>query len=155
MKTAQVTTEDIWKILNTIPDPEIPVINIVELGIARKVTVAGDHAVVTITPTYTGCPAMKAIEQDIVSAFAEHGWNVEIKMEFAPVWTTDWISEEAKEKLHAYGIAPPQPQKQKKIRCIRCNSSNTEMISQFSSTACKALYRCKDCREPFEYFKCH
>lgn len=156
--------ELVWKYLESIPDPEIPVISIVELGIARNVEIINDKVIVSITPTYNGCPAMNTIESDIVSTLKEKGIDAEIKTIYSPVWTTDWISEEAKEKLRSYGIAPPEKTSldknslsphQKKIHCPKCNSENSELISQFGSTACKALYRCKDCKEPFDYFKCH
>ncbi len=160
-----VTKEEIWDYLNKIPDPEVPVINIVELGIARDVQVVDDKVIISITPTYSGCPAMMVIEQDIKTLLKEKGVNeVEIKMVYAPVWTTDWLTDEAKEKLRIYGIAPPEKTSTDKsllklhpkvIRCPRCNSANTSLISQFGSTACKALYRCNDCKEPFDYFKCH
>ncbi len=154
----------IWKILDEIPDPEIPVISIVELGIARNVAVLVDKVVVSITPTYSGCPAMKVIEQEIISCLSDKGIEVEIKIVYSPVWTTDWITDSAKEKLRAYGIAPPEKTSAdksslfihpKKIQCPRCKSEDTELISQFGSTACKALYRCRACMEPFDYFKCH
>ncbi|REJ85236.1 MAG: phenylacetate-CoA oxygenase subunit PaaJ [Bacteroidetes bacterium] len=157
--------EEIWSILETIPDPEIPVISIVELGIARDVQIEGDKVVVCITPTYSGCPAMDAITHDIREKFAEEGIkNTEIKMIYSPVWTTDWIGEEAKKKLKAYGIAPPDKTstdkslitgKKKIIPCPRCGSDKTILVSQFGSTACKALYKCEECLEPFDYFKCH
>ncbi len=154
----------IWDLLSSIPDPEIPVISIVELGIARDVEIVGDKIIVSITPTYNGCPAMKAIELDIISLLKEKGIDAEIKVVYSPVWTTDWLSEAVKEKLRAYGIAPPEKTSLDKnslslhpkvILCPRCRSSKTELISQFGSTACKALYRCLDCKEPFDYFKCH
>jgi ring-1,2-phenylacetyl-CoA epoxidase subunit PaaD len=158
-------SEIIRKLLAEIPDPEIPVITISDLGILRDVTMENEKVVVTITPTYSGCPAMKAIENDIADVLRKNSIeNFEIKYTFSPVWTTDWMSEEAKEKLRAYGITPPGKASldknvfslvPKAISCPRCNSKNTELLSQFGSTACKALYRCVDCREPFDYFKCH
>lgn len=157
-------TESVWKILSEIPDPEVPVISIVELGIARDVEIKDDKVIVSITPTYSGCPAMNAIEKEIVSLLKANGMNPEIKIVYSPVWTTDWISDAAKAKLLAYGIAPPEKSSMDKnslsvhpkiIQCPKCRSENTELISQFGSTACKALYRCKDCKEPFDYFKCH
>jgi len=160
-----ITKEEIWNYLNEIPDPEVPVINIVELGIARDVELRNDKVIVSITPTYSGCPAMKVIEEDILRVLKEKGVaDVEIKMVYSPVWTTDWLTETAKEKLRAYGIAPPEKTSSDKsvltlhpkvIACPRCRSTNTSLISQFGSTACKALYRCNDCKEPFDYFKCH
>jgi len=160
-----ITKEDVWNFLNEIPDPEVPVINIVELGIARDVQIQNDKVIISITPTYSGCPAMKVIEQDIFNVLKEKGiTDVEIKMVYTPAWTTDWLTDEAKEKLRVYGIAPPDKTtadkslltlKPRIIACPRCNSTNTSMVSQFGSTACKALYRCNNCGEPFDYFKCH
>ena len=142
---------------------EIPVINILELGILRDVIVNEKEIEVVITPTYSGCPAMKQIENDIVSKMKSNGFeNIKMKMVYHPAWTTDWIPEEAKEKLRKYGIAPPEKSSSdkgtltgKKKVCPHCGSQNTEMVSQFGSTACKALYKCTDCKEPFDYFKCH
>ena len=160
-----VLKEDIWDLLKGIPDPEIPVINIVDLGILREVEIKNDKVIVSITPTYSGCPAMQAISDEIISTLKQSGIdNSEIKMVFHPVWTTDWLSDDAKERLRKYGIAPPEEASSdknllmaepKKVYCPRCNSLHTELISQFGSTACKALYRCLDCKEPFDYFKCH
>ncbi|MCX6295977.1 MAG: phenylacetate-CoA oxygenase subunit PaaJ [Bacteroidetes bacterium] len=156
--------EQIFKLLSEIPDPEIPVINIIELGILQDVKFEGDLCKVIITPTYTGCPAMRVIEDDIRIKLKEIGIeNVKVELVFSPAWTTDWISDEAKEKLRAYGIAPPDHSsfdkqvllgKSRELKCPQCGSTKTEMISQFGSTACKALYRCLDCKEPFDYFKC-
>ena len=156
--------QELIQLLSEIPDPEIPVININELGILRDIEITDDACVVTITPTYSGCPAMRMIEDQVVSALKLHGVkNVQVKMVYSPAWTTDWISEEAKEKLRVYGIAPPEKTsvdkdvllgKKKHPACPQCRSTNTEMISQFGSTACKALYRCNHCKEPFDYFKC-
>ncbi|HNO71159.1 MAG TPA: phenylacetate-CoA oxygenase subunit PaaJ [Bacteroidia bacterium] len=155
--------EEIIRLLAEIPDPEIPVITIQELGVLRDVAVNENTVEITITPTYSGCPAMKQIENDIVSKLKNNGIeNVKIKMVYHPAWTTDWIPQEAKEKLKRYGIAPPEKTSidkgilsgKKKI-CPHCGSNNTEMVSQFGSTACKALYKCLDCKEPFDYFKCH
>jgi len=160
-----MTTKEARTLLSQIPDPEIPVISIEELGILRDVNFENDECVVTITPTYSGCPAMKAIEQDIVALLKENGIEkVKVKSVFSPAWTTDWLSEVAKEKLRKYGISPPEKTTadksvltgiQKIVKCPRCNSENTELVSQFGSTACKALYKCKDCLEPFDLFKCH
>jgi ring-1,2-phenylacetyl-CoA epoxidase subunit PaaD len=159
-----VTADKIYEILSEIPDPEIPVISIRELGILREVTVAEGKVRVIITPTYSGCPAMKVIEDDIRSRLAtENIHDVEVELVYSPAWTTDWITDEAREKLRAYGIAPPLHTsvdkgtltgKKRELRCPVCNSTEVEMISQFGSTACKALYRCLSCREPFDYFKC-
>lgn len=155
--------EEIHEILREIPDPEIPVLTLSDLGIIKEVVVTGSEVEVTITPTYTGCPAMKVFEEDIISALNAAGFkNVKIKTRLSPAWTTDWMSEEGRNKLRAYGIAPPvgssdksQLQLQKRvIQCPQCGSMNTEIISQFGSTPCKSLYRCEDCKEPFDYFKC-
>lgn len=158
------TKEHILKLLSEIPDPEIPVINISELGILRDVKLEDELCTVVITPTYTGCPAMKVIEDDIKIILKNAGiQNVKVDLVYSPAWTTDWISDEAKEKLRAYGIAPPEHTshdkalitgKKRNLACPQCNSTNISMISQFGSTACKALYRCNDCKEAFDYFKC-
>ncbi len=159
------TTEDIFALLSEIPDPEIPVISIIELGVIRNVEIINDTTIsLKITPTYSGCPAMKQIEDDVRKKLSENRFTtIEIKTIFSPPWTTDWITPEAKEKLRKYGIAPPENStedkswltgKEKKIACPRCKSINTKLISQFGSTACKALYQCQDCLEPFDYFKC-
>ena len=155
---------EVWKILKEIPDPEIPVISIIDLGVVRNVELNGSKAIITITPTYSGCPAMKQMEDDIVKLLKQKGFkSVEVITTYTPAWTTDWINDEAKEKLRVYGIAPPEHStsdknvllgKEKKVACPRCRSIHTKMISQFGSTACKALYQCQDCLEPFDYFKC-
>ena len=155
---------DAWEVLRGIPDPEIPVINIVELGIVRDVTVTGASVRVAITPTYSGCPAMHAIEEDIGARLRESGYSeVRVTQQLSPAWTTDWMTGEAKERLRGYGIVPPQRVQgadthrihifARGISCPQCGSENTERLSEFGSTACKAMYRCIDCREPFDYFK--
>ncbi len=155
---------DAWEILRGIPDPEIPVISIVELGIVREVTVTGSKVEVAITPTYSGCPALHAIEEDIGARLRESGYSdVKITQQLAPAWTTDWMDTGARERLREYGIVPPHPVRgidahrihifSRAIACPRCGSENSERLSEFGSTACKALYRCIDCREPFDYFK--
>lgn len=150
---AKYSAKEILELISQIPDPEIPVITIRELGILREVNVKGNHVEVVITPTYSGCPAMKQIEEDIILKLKENRIeNVTVKTVYHPAWTTDWITEETKEKLSNFGIAPPT---KKQVKCPRCHSENTEQISQFGSTACKAIYRCNDCKEPFDYFKCH
>ncbi|MBC7864841.1 MAG: phenylacetate-CoA oxygenase subunit PaaJ [Bacteroidia bacterium] len=159
-----LSKENIFHLLSQIPDPEIPVINILELGVLRDVVFVGDKIKIKITPTYSGCPAMKQMEDDIYKLLKQEGIdNAEVEMIYNPAWTTDWITEGAKKKLLEYGIVPPQHStsdkshligKQKNIACPRCKSLNTELVSQFGSTACKALYKCKDCLEPFDYFKC-
>jgi len=155
----------VWEILETIPDPEIPVISVVELGVIRKVELTQLETIITITPTYSGCPAMKAFEDDIIQTLENKGFpKVVIKTIFSPAWTTDWMNDAAREKLRKFGIAPPQKGTNdkgvlfgsgpKQVNCPQCNSGNTELISQFGSTACKALYKCNDCLETFDYFKC-
>ncbi len=156
--------DEILKLISVIPDPEIPVITIAELGVIRDVIIDGENVEVKITPTYSGCPAMKQMEDDIRSTLLQNGiTNLKVTLVYSPAWTTDWIPEEAREKLRVYGIAPPEKTtedkswltgKSKIILCPRCKSKNTKLISQFGSTACKALYQCQDCLEPFDYFKC-
>jgi ring-1,2-phenylacetyl-CoA epoxidase subunit PaaD len=156
--------DQIIALLNEIEDPEIPVISIVDLGVIRDVKPDGKKIEVTITPTYSGCPAMKQMEDDIGRKLRAAGFEeVKIKTVYSPPWTTDWLSEEAKLKLQKYGIAPPEEKttdksfltgKHKDVTCPRCKSKNTVMVSQFGSTACKALYKCGDCLEVFDYFKC-
>ena len=158
------TKEDIFALLHEIPDPEIPVISIVELGVIRDVVIADKNIEVTITPTYSGCPAMKQMEDDVRKKLKENGFEeIKINTVFNPAWTTDWLSKEARQKLQNYGIAPPEENttdksfltnRPKNITCPRCKSKNTVMVSQFGSTACKALYKCSDCLEAFDYFKC-
>jgi len=154
--------EDIINILSEVKDPEIPVLSISDLGILRAVEYNDDAVEIRITPTYSGCPAMDVIREDIRSVLAKHGLkNVEIKQVLSPAWTTEWMSEAGKQKLKAYGIAPPSSQacssagEDQPSACPHCHSENIELISRFGSTACKALYRCLDCQEPFDYFKCH
>lgn len=158
------TKESIFSLLSEIPDPEIPVISIVELGVIRDVIISGKDIEVIITPTYSGCPAMKQMEDDVRKKMEEQGFeNIKITTVYNPAWTTDWLSEEAKLKLQKYGIAPPEESttdksfltgKPKNVTCPRCKSKNSVMISQFGSTACKALYKCNECLEVFDYFKC-
>jgi ring-1,2-phenylacetyl-CoA epoxidase subunit PaaD len=149
-----------WAALADVLDPEVPVLSVVELGIVRSVSVAGRGVHVVVTPTYSGCPATEVIQDAIRSALFDVGADaVNIELRFAPAWTTDWISAQAAEKLRHYGIAPPHATEQplhfhaRHIECPRCASRLTERLSAFGSTACKALYRCTACREPFEYFK--
>ena len=159
-----LTVEAVHAALAEIPDPEIPVISITDLGIVRGVVVNGESVEVTITPTYSGCPAMHAIEEDVNTRLRAAGFSdVKIRTVLAPAWTTDWIAPQARERLREYGIVPPHPVRaedthrihlfSRSIACPRCGSENTERLSEFGSTACKALYRCIDCREPFDYFK--
>jgi ring-1,2-phenylacetyl-CoA epoxidase subunit PaaD len=140
--------------LDAVPDPEIPAISIVDLGIVRQVAWSGDVLEVTITPTYSGCPATSVIALDIETALAGKGiGKLHLKQQLAPAWTTDWLSEKGRRKLEAYGIAPPQPAGGP-ARCPLCKSADVERISQFGSTPCKAQWRCRSCLEPFDYFKC-
>lgn len=157
--------EKIWKILEEVKDPEVPVLSVIDLGIVRSVQKENNQITIVITPTYSGCPALDVINMDIRLKLIEKGYrNVIIKQSLSPAWTTDWMTEEGKKKLKAYGIAPPNPKqqfcsidmfRQEVVQCPRCHSYHTELVSQFGSTACKALYRCIDCKEPFDYFKCH
>lgn len=143
----------LWALLDAVKDPEIPVISIWELGVLQDVYLnpQSQAVVVTITPTYSGCPALAQMQQDILDKLGAHGFmQVDIKTQLAPAWSTDWLTSEAKRKLREYGIAAPDA-----ITCPQCGSTESELISEFGSTACKALYRCRDCGEPFDYFKPH
>ena len=165
-------TDQVWAWLGQVADPEIPVISVVDLGIVRAVAWDGDECVVTITPTYSGCPAMAVIAESVTEALNEHGVaRVRLVNQLSPAWTTDWMSGTGKAALKGYGIAPPaqqvidisglhagvkrRPGPVLSVACPNCDSTNTELTSQFGSTSCKALYKCLDCREPFDYFKCH
>ena len=168
----QPGTDQVWDWLSQVPDPEIPVISLTDLGIIRDVAWADDTLVVTVTPTYSGCPATGIINLDIETALRGHGIDkLRLERQLSPAWTTDWITEGGRDKLRAYGIAPPidgtaadgrlagriarlAGSSNLTIACPRCNSTQTEKLSQFGSTPCKASYRCKDCLEPFDYFKC-
>ncbi len=159
--------QDAWAVLDTVPDPEVPVLSLRELGIVRDVVVRGTAVEVVLTPTYSGCPATEVIAQSVLDAFTAAGCSeVSVSHRRAPAWTTDWISDSGREKLRAYGIAPPGPVAggaspavqalrlhPRSVPCPRCGSAATERLSAFGSTACKALYRCTACREPFEHFK--
>lgn len=164
--TTTTDTKAIWQILEDVCDPEIPVLTVVDMGIVRDVIAGGDGQVeVVITPTYSGCPAMNTIEINIKAALQEAGYDsVKVTTVLSPAWTTDWLSEAGREKLREYGIAPPVGSSQDKrelfgeekvVPCPHCGSEQTRMISQFGSTPCKSMYRCLDCLEPFDYFKCH
>jgi ring-1,2-phenylacetyl-CoA epoxidase subunit PaaD len=169
--TTNISTQHIWSILEEVTDPEVPVLSVVDLGVIRDIklfssSTGEDGIEVVITPTYSGCPAMDVIRMNIRMALLQHGFrNVQITTVLSPAWTTDWMSEAGKQKLKVYGIAPPNPKQQvcntqlfaeeEAIQCPHCNSYNTRRISEFGSTACKALYQCNDCHEPFDYFKCH
>lgn len=160
------TEAEIWQLLENVPDPEVPVLSVSDLGVIRAVEVkddpAGQVAIITITPTYSGCPAMDMIATGVKMELLMQGLaRVEIKQQLSPAWTTDWMSEAGKAKLKAYGIAPPNGKAANPNnddytpQCPQCGSPDTEMVSHFGSTACKALYKCMSCLEPFDYFKCH
>jgi ring-1,2-phenylacetyl-CoA epoxidase subunit PaaD len=164
MVRVRLTDNQVLDLISDIPDPEIPVITIRELGMLQGVKSVDDHYVVTITPTYTGCPAMGMLEDQIRERLHEFGIdNVKVDLVYHPNWTTDWISEEARDKMRRYGISPPEKAQcnselcgsLEMVHCPICNSSNATLISKFGSTACKALYKCGSCGEPFEHFKCH
>ncbi len=156
-----ITKENIWKLLENIADPEVPVLSILDLGIVRKIDIENNKICISITPTYSGCPAMHTIAMNIKFELLSNGIkDVEVKEILSPTWTTAWMTENGKKKLKEYGIAPPQYDENKKaqethIECPQCLSKNTTLLSQFGSTACKAMYKCLDCLEPFDYFKCH
>jgi ring-1,2-phenylacetyl-CoA epoxidase subunit PaaD len=160
-----VGIDEVWKYLDEVEDPEIPVLNVVEMGIVRDVRLVNDGEwEIVITPTYSGCPAMKAIEEDILQCMADHQVRpVKVISQLSPPWTTDWMTEIAREKLRQTGIAPPEGSSadkgllmgvRKEVKCPRCSSIQTTLVSQFGSTACKSLYKCNQCLEPFDYFKC-
>ncbi len=152
MVATDVSKAQVMEWLASVPDPEIPVLSILDLGIVRDVDVQST-VTVTLTPTYSGCPATEVIESSVLAALKQHGVDdIVIKRALSPPWTTDWISADGREKMRRYGIAPPTPSKQ--VACPQCESLHTERVSEFGSTACKAAWRCRDCLEPFEYFKC-
>lgn len=164
MNLKPLNIHPILELLEQVTDPEIPVLTIADMGIIRGVEQVEEKKIrVTITPTYSGCPAMDHISDDIRKTLREAGFEAEVKLVLDPPWSSLWISEEGRKKMEAYGIAPPlEPTSDKKallgqkriVRCTHCGSTNTQMLSQFGSTACKALFRCEDCLEPFDYFKC-
>jgi len=148
------SVEQVWGWLETLPDPEIPVITLVDLGIIRDVAWEEETLVVSVTPTYSGCPATSMINRDIETRLRSEGvQNIELRQQLSPAWTTDWMTDKARKALETYGIAPPQAAGSPK-RCPQCGGENLEKLSQFGSTPCKAQWRCRDCLEPFEYFKC-
>lgn len=164
--TDKTDTARVWNLLDSVCDPEIPVLSVTDLGVVRDVVRHPDGLLeVVITPTYSGCPAMNTIEINIKATLQEAGFDpIRITTVLSPAWTTDWMSEAGRDKLRAYGIAPPAPGTLDKkalfqddivVQCPNCSSENTRMISQFGSTACKAMYKCNECLEPFDYFKCH
>lgn len=150
-------------ILKTVFDPEIPVLDIIDLGVVREAELKNNTAFVKIIPTYSGCPAMDVIEEDIREALKKSGFEAKVQLVLSPAWSTDFITQEGRKALQAYGIAPPLTASadkaallgnEKVLKCTHCGSTNTQLVSQFGSTACKALFQCKDCGEPFDYFKC-
>lgn len=151
-----------WLAASAVPDPEIPCVTVADLGILRSVEMIDGVAVARLTPTYSGCPAVNAIELAVEAALLEAGFTPRIERVMSPAWTTDWITPEGREKLRDYGIAPPEKASSSirslfgevDVACPKCGSRETERVSEFGSTACKALYRCLSCREPFDYFKC-
>jgi ring-1,2-phenylacetyl-CoA epoxidase subunit PaaD len=166
MEKSHVNNQSIWSLLEDIKDPEIPVLSNVDLGIVRDVAVNDEQVTITITPTYTGCPAMDMIAASIKMELMAKGFrDVKVESIISPAWTTDWMTEKGKQQLKEYGIAPPNPRQQvcndklfapdEAVQCPHCDSWHTRRISEFGSTACKALYQCIDCQEPFDYFKCH
>lgn len=160
-----IDEKQIWNILEEVKDPEVPVLSVIDLGIIRAIETSDDAIKITITPTYSGCPAMDVIAMDIRLKLIEKGYrHIFIQQQLSPAWTTDWMTEEGKKRLKAFGIAPPNPKQQfctsemfqqEAVQCPRCDSYHTELISQFGSTACKSMYRCLDCKEAFDHFKCH
>lgn len=150
-------------ILEEVADPEIPVLTVLDLGVIRESVIRNGKVMIKLTPTYSGCPAMDVIGDDLKAAFLKRGMEAEISLVLAPAWSTDWISEEGKRKMEAYGIAAPLEETADKeallgnkplVKCTNCGSTHTRLVSQFGSTACKALFQCEDCMEPFDYFKC-
>ncbi|EDP97583.1 1,2-phenylacetyl-CoA epoxidase subunit PaaD [Kordia algicida OT-1] len=161
--TNQHIEEELIPILEKVSDPEIPVLSIMDMGVVRSAIIVNGIVEVSITPTYSGCPAMDVIGDDIAKALKEHGYESKVKLILVPAWTTDWITERGRKALREYGIAPPlTPDADKDallgdkriVKCTNCGSTNTKLVSQFGSTACKALFKCEDCLEPFDYFKC-
>lgn len=158
----RISEEQVWMWLDDVPDPEIPVVSVIDLGMVRKVNVTGSAVEVEVSPTYSGCPATEVIEDSIVSKLRDAGVrDPSVKRVLSPPWTTDWITESGREKLREYGIAPPVGSASKRellgrsaVHCPRCGTSQTTVVSEFGSTACKASYTCDECLEPFEYFKC-
>lgn len=166
VSNSTISVQQVWDVLANVTDPEIPVLSIIDLGIVRAVTINDNHAVITITPTYTGCPAMDVIGTSIKMELLASGVHtVTVNQVLSPAWTTDWMSEAGKTKLKAYGIAPPNHKQQicslelftphEAVQCPHCNAYHTHRISEFGSTACKALYQCDECKEVFDYFKCY
>jgi len=166
VKDPIIDKQQVLSLLEQVADPEVPVLSVIDLGIVRDVKLNNDEVEIIITPTYSGCPAMDVIGMEIKMLLLEHGFKkITVSNVLSPAWTTDWMSESGKEKLKAYGIAPPNPTRPvcdiglfteaEAVQCPHCQSYITKLVSQFGSTACKALYKCNDCLEPFDYFKCH
>ncbi|HVT85091.1 MAG TPA: 1,2-phenylacetyl-CoA epoxidase subunit PaaD [Chitinophagaceae bacterium] len=164
--STEISEKKIRSILEEVKDPEVPVLSVLDLGILREIKISENEVEIFITPTYSGCPAMDVIRMNIQMTLLSHGFkNVKVTQVLSPAWTTEWMSEEGKRKLKEYGIAPPNPKQQvcdqklfasaEAVQCPHCNSYHTHRVSEFGSTACKALYVCDDCKEPFDYFKCH
>jgi ring-1,2-phenylacetyl-CoA epoxidase subunit PaaD len=164
--SSDISTRNIWSLLEEVMDPEVPVLSVIDLGIVREVRLNKDEVEIIITPTYSGCPAMDMISATIKMVLQSNGYrNVKVVSVLSPAWTTDWMTEAGKQKLKEYGIAPPNIKQQvctpglfaadEAVQCPHCNSWHTHRVSEFGSTACKALYQCDECREPFDYFKCH
>ncbi len=158
-----VGKEQIYNWLEEVSDPEIPVLSVIDLGVVRDAQIIDGEWLITITPTYSGCPAMKTMEEDILSKLKDIGIDsAKVELVLAPAWSTDWLSDNGRIKLSEYGIAPPEHEVDKSVLfaeptvvpCPKCHSRNTRMVSQFGSTACKALYQCNECQEPYDYFKC-
>jgi ring-1,2-phenylacetyl-CoA epoxidase subunit PaaD len=156
-------SETLLKIIESVMDPEIPVLNVIDLGVIRDVEMVNKHVTIKLTPTYSGCPAMDVIGDDLERAFAKAGYTTTIQLIMSPPWTTDWITERGRKALEKYGIAAPLEESADKdvllnekrlVKCTNCGSKNTKLVSQFGSTACKAMFQCEDCQEPFDYFKC-
>ncbi len=159
-----ITVDEIWQLMEDVYDPEIPVLSVIDLGIIRDIKNDDSEIEVFITPTYSGCPAMDMIAMNIRIALLQNGYKkIKITQQLSPAWTTDWMTENGKQKLKSYGIAPPVGktfdqkylEDEIKVECPQCHSTNTKLLSEFGSTSCKALYKCNDCMEPFDYFKCH
>lgn len=161
--TEQHIDKKLIPILNQVSDPEIPVLTILDMGVVRSANIEGDEVIIKITPTYSGCPAMDVIEEDIITAFKKEGYKAKVELILSPAWTTDWITDNGRKALEDYGIAAPLDAEadkevllggKKLVKCTNCGTTNTRLVSQFGSTACKALFKCDDCQEPFDYFKC-
>ena len=161
--TEQHIDQKLIPILDQVSDPEIPVLSILEMGVVRSAEIINSEVLVKITPTYSGCPAMDVIGDDIKLALNEAGFKAIVELVLSPAWTTDWITDKERKALEDYGVAPPLESEadkevllgnKKLVKCTNCGSKNTKLVSQFGSTACKALFKCEDCLEPFDYFKC-